>query len=61
VFGPFPFSVTDQKVDLIEIAEVLLFDLPLTLKEPCVGMLDTCHGLDRSLLTAARTYWINDR
>jgi hypothetical protein len=47
LFGPFPFSVTNQGVDLIGIAEVLLFDLPLTLEEPCVGMLDTCHGLEQ--------------
>jgi hypothetical protein len=43
LFDPLFLTVTDQQVDVIGVAEVLLLDLPLTLEEPCVGMLDASH------------------
>src|SRR5271170_4356725 len=47
LFDPFFLSITDHQIDVIRIAEVFLLDLPLTLEEPCVGMLDTRHGLQQ--------------
>jgi hypothetical protein len=47
LFDPLFLSITDQKVDIVRIAEVLLLDLPLTLEEPCVGVLDASHGLQQ--------------
>ena len=41
------FSVADQRIDIVGIAEALLLDLPLTLEQPCVRVFDPDHELQK--------------
>ena len=45
---PLLLPVADQGIDIVGIAEVFLFDLPLTLEEPCVRVLDPGHELNNA-------------
>lgn len=44
---PFLLSIADQRIDIVGIAEALLFDLPLTFKEPCIRVFDLGHKLQK--------------
>jgi hypothetical protein len=49
---PLLLSVADQGIGIIGIAKALLLDLPLTLEEPCVRVLDPGHELNNFLADA---------